>query len=469
MHRKASISWCRLAVPGVLMLILAGCGPKPAGPGGVGGAGGPPPEVGVTEVACETMTLTTDLPGRIDPVRMAEVRARVAGIILRRQFEEGSDVKSGDVLLEIDPAPFQVALNSAKAALAKAEANLKKAQARADRYKPLVEFNAVSKQDYDDAVAAAQQGDADVLAARAAVEAASLNLGYATVTAPITGRIGKAKVTEGALVGHLEVTPLATIQQMDPIYFDFTQSSTEVLKLRRMLESGRLKSLAAGEAKVTLLLEDGSVYPHAGKLLFSDITVDPTTGMITLRALVPNPDRLLLPGMFARGRLEQAVETEALTVPHRAVMRGPNGVATVLIVNAENKVEPRVIQTESTQGDKWLVSRGLKAGERVIVEGTQKAIPGLLVVPVPYKPAANPRENKPSASAQRSVPFPGRGKPEDTGHLGVARASSPTGSRVLPSEWAGARYTIQTCRPESCAKMERGERMEIRPTGRRSA
>jgi membrane fusion protein (multidrug efflux system) len=352
-------------------------------------------------MAAEALTLTTELPGRIDAVRVAEVRARVAGILLKRQFEEGADVKAGDVLLEIDPAPLQAILSSAKAVLAKAEANLKQAQAKADRYKALVEFNAVSKQDYDEAAAMALQAAAEVLAGKAGVETASLNLGYATVTAPITGRIGKAKVTEGALVGQNEATPLATIQQLDPIYFDFTQSSTEVLRLRRALEQGKLKSLAPGEAKVTLLLEDGTIYPHPGKLLFSDITVDLTTGMITLRALAPNPEHLLLPGMFARGRLEQAVDSAALTVPQRAVMRGPDGSATVLVVNATNTVEVRVIQAEATRGDKWIVSNGLKPGERVIVEGLQKAMPGQPVTPVPFRTGLGPksevRDSKPSS------------------------------------------------------------------------
>ncbi len=340
-------------------------------------------------VTTEPLTLTTELPGRIDAVRVAEVRARVAGILLKRRFEEGADVKAGDVLLEIDPAPLQAALDSAKAALAKAEANLKQAQAKADRYKALVEFNAVSKQDYDEATAMALQAEAEVLAGKAGVETASLNLGYATVTAPITGRIGKAKVTEGALVGQNEATPLATIQQLDPIYFDFTQSSTEVLRLRRALENGKLKSLAPGLAKVTLLLEDGTVYPHPGKLLFSDITVDPTTGMITLRASAPNPEHLLLPGMFARGRLEQAVDSAALTVPQRAVVRGPDGSATVLVVNAANTVEVRAIHAEATRADKWIVSDGLKPGERVIVEGLQKAMPGSPVTPVPFVTGAD--------------------------------------------------------------------------------
>jgi membrane fusion protein (multidrug efflux system) len=383
-----------------VLLFIAGCGQKPGGSagaqasgkgkGGPGAPGMPPPEVSVITLQREPLTLTTELPGRIDAVRVAEVRARVPGIVLNRQFEQGADVKAGDVLLQIDPAPFQANLNSAKAALAKAEASAKQARAKADRYAALVQHNAVSKQDYDDAVATAQEEEADVLASRAAVENASLNLGYATVVAPITGRIGRAKVTEGALVGQLEATPLATIQQLDPIYFDFTQSSTEVLKLRRALESGRLKAFGPGEAKVTLKLDDGTIYPHPGKLLFSDITVDQTTGMITLRALVPNPDHLLLPGMFARALLEQAVDKNALTVPQRAVLRGPNGTATVMVVKPDNTVEPRMINTEAAHGDSWVVASGLEAGERVIVEGILKAIPGQPVVPVPFQvPQAN--------------------------------------------------------------------------------
>lgn len=375
----------------LLLVWLSGCGPKEGGPGraggvgGPGGSAGPPPEVGVVVIAAEALTLTTELPGRFEAVRVAEVRARVPGILLERRFQEGADVKAADVLLRIDPAPLQAAFNSAKAVQAKAEATQKQAQAKADRYKALVQYNAVSKQDCDDAVAVSLQAEAEVLVSKAGVETASLNLGYATVTAPITGRVGKAKVTEGALVGQNEATPLATIQQLDPIYFDFTQSSTEVLRLRRALETGKLKSLGAGEAKVTLLLEDGTTYPQAGKLLFSDITVDPTTGMITLRALVPNPDHLLLPGMFARGQLEQAVDRAAMTVPQRAVMRGPDGTPTVLVVSPESKVELRVIQAETTRGDKWVVSGGLKPGERVIVEGLQKAPPGALVKPVPFQ------------------------------------------------------------------------------------
>ena len=365
------------------LLLVAGCGQRPPAGGGPGGAGGPPPEVAIVTVTAESMSMTSDLPGRIEAVRVAQVRARVPGILLQRLFTEGAEVKAGEVLFQIDPAPLQAAYSSAKATLAKAEAGLKQTQAKADRYKVLVEYNAVSKQDYGDAVAAALQGEADVLAGKAAVETAGLNLGYAKVTAPISGRIGKAMVTEGALVGQNEATELAVIQQLDPIYLDLTQSSTDVLRLRRAMESGRLKSIAPGEAKVTLLLEDGTVYPHPGKLLFSDITVDPTTGMITLRAEFPNADRWLLPGMFARGRLEQAVDSEALAVPQRGVAWGPGGAATVMVVKPDNTVEVRSVKAETAVGDKWLVSSGLKAGERVIVEGTLKVRPAMTVKPVP--------------------------------------------------------------------------------------
>jgi membrane fusion protein (multidrug efflux system) len=339
------------------------------------------------EVVSAPLPIINELPGRIDAVRIAEVRARVPGILLKQLFKEGADVKAGEVLFQIDPAPLQATLNSAKANLARADAGLKQAEAKANRYKSLVEVNAVSKQSYDDATAAVLQGQAEVQAAQAAVEAADLNLGYATVTAPIAGRIGKAMMTEGALVGQGATTLLAVIQQLDPIYFDFTQSSTELLRLRRALESGSLKSAAAGEARVTLLLEDGSVYPQAGRLLFSDISVDPTTGMVTLRAEFPNPGRWLLPGMFARARLEQAVNQEAITVPQRAVSRGAAGSASVLLVKGDNTVELRPIQIGSAVGNQWVVTSGLKAGERIIMEGLQKVGPGMAVKPVPFVPA----------------------------------------------------------------------------------
>jgi membrane fusion protein, multidrug efflux system len=363
----------------MLLGALAGCGNKqnmPMQP--------PAPEVGVVIVSSQTMPVTTELPGRIDAERVAEVRARATGILLKRQFIEGSEVKEGDALFQIDPAPLQAAYDSAKASLAKAHAELNQAQSKADRYKVLVAVNAVSKQDYDDASAAALQAKADVQAAEANVETASLNLGYTNVTAPISGKIGEAKVTEGALVSQTDATELAVIQQLDPIYFDFTESSTDVLKLRSSFDNGQLQKVAPDAAKVTLLLEDGSTYKEPGKLLFSDITVDPSTGMITLRAEFPNPDHILLPGMFARVQLEQALDQDAISVPQRAVALGGNGSATVMVVTQDNKVEARTVKLGVAIADNWTVTDGLKAGDTVIVEGLQKIKPGLTVKTVPF-------------------------------------------------------------------------------------
>jgi membrane fusion protein (multidrug efflux system) len=358
------------------LLVLTGCGRQPAQ------FAPPPPEVGVVTIAPESVALTTELPGRINPVRVAQVRARVDGIVLHRNFREGADVTNGEVLYQIDPAPYQATLDSANA-------SLMQAQLLVQRYQPLVGINAVSKQDYDNAVSAAAQ-------AKAAQEIAAVNFGYCTVTAPISGQIGAALVTEGALVSQSAATEMALVTQLDPIYFDFTESSTEVLRLRRALENGTLKTAAPGEAKVTLLLDDGTTYQHPGKLLFSDITVDPTSGMITLRAEVPNPDHLLLPGMFARGVLEQAVDAQAITVPQRGVSIGPNGVATVMVVGAGGMVQVRVIKIGQAVGTKWVVTDGLKTGEQVIVEGLQKAMPGMPVKPVPFNAAG---DNSPPPAA----------------------------------------------------------------------
>jgi len=366
--------------------ILTGCGNKVA-PAQAQGAAPPPPEVAVVTVQPERTVLTTELPGRIEARRIAQVRARVAGIVLQRVFQEGGDVKAGDVLYKIDPAPFKATFNSAQAALAKAEANLAQANLKVQRYKPLVETNAISKQEYDDAVTAQKQTAADTAAARAALETARLNLGYATVTAPIAGRIGRSLVTEGALVGQGEATPLATIQQIDPIYVTLTQSGAELLRLKQAMAAGRLKSVGKDKARVTLIAEDGRPYPYEGKLLFSDLTVDESTGVITLRAEFPNPDGFLLPGMYARARLEQAVNEQAIMVPQQAVTRSPDGAA-VLLVGADGKVATQPVQTGATQGDKWIVTQGLKAGDRVIVEGLQKARPGATVKPVPWKASA---------------------------------------------------------------------------------
>jgi membrane fusion protein (multidrug efflux system) len=370
--------------------LLAGC---KRGGSNAPAAAAPPPEVAVEVIAPRRVAVTNELPGRIDAIRVAQVRARVAGILQKRVFVEGADVKAGETLFEIDPAPFKANLASAQASVAKAEASLKQARAVAERFKSLIAAEAISRQDYDNAIAAAQEAEAEVQVAKAAATNAQLNLGYATVTAPISGRIGRALVTEGALVGQNETTPLATIQQIDPVYFDFAQSSTDVLRLRRALESGAVKGVAA--AKVTLLLEDGSVYQHPGKLLFSDITVDPNTGMLALRAEFPNPERLLLPGMFARGRVEQAVNEDAITAPMRAITRGAGGAATVLVVGAENKVELRSLKLGSAVGDRWIVTDGLKAGERIVIEGVQKARPGGVVKPVS---AAGPSDDRTSAT-----------------------------------------------------------------------
>ena len=317
------------AIPGIVALALAGsmgaCRKNEAPV-----QAPPPAEVSVIPVAVESLAQTSELPGRIQPVREAQVRARATGILLKRLFVEGADVREGQVLFEIDPAPLEASLAVAKAALAKAEAALRESGARAARYAELVKINAVSRQVHDEAAATAGQNAADVQSAKAAVQTAELNLGYTRVVAPITGRIGKALVTEGALVSAGEATQLAVIRQLDPVYFDFTQSSTEVLHLRRAMEKGTLQGAGPGQAGLSIVLEDGTPYAHGGKLLFSDIAVDPTTGMITLRAEIPNPEGILMPGMFARARIVEGMTTNALVVPQRTVARGAAGASTVL-------------------------------------------------------------------------------------------------------------------------------------------
>lgn len=368
-------------------LTLPGCGDQLASAYAQAPGGMPPPEVSVVTAASERLAVTNELPGRLEATRIAEVRARAAGIVTKRVFREGSEVKAGEILFRIDPAPFEAALNSAQAGLARAEANLGQATTTVQRYKPLVETNAISKQEYDTALAAQKQAAADVQAAKAALATARLNLGYTTVNAPISGRIGRALVTEGALVGQGTATPLATIQQLDPIYINITQSASEALRLRRAMSAGQLQKAGKDEATVNVVTEDGEAYPHPGKLLFSDQTVDPSTGAITLRALVPNPDRFLLPGMYVRARVEQAVRENAITLPQQAVQRMPNG-SFVMVVGEDNKVAPRPVKAQSAIGDKWIISEGLKGGERVIVEGFQKAPPGAVVKTVPWKQAA---------------------------------------------------------------------------------
>ena len=331
----------------------------------------PPRPVSVETVRVEPLAISSELSGRILAPRTAEVRARVAGVVLKRVYREGSDVKQGEVLFRIDPAPFQADYDSARAALAKAEANQFQARLQDQRYSELITINAISRQDYDNARAAALQANADVAAAKAALERARLNLGYATVTAPISGRIGRALVTEGALVGQNESTPLATIQQLDPIHADLTQSTRELNALRRALRAGELQQVGQDQARATLIQDDGTAYPLPGKLLFSDISVDPSTGQITLRSEFPNPDLDLLPGSFIRVRLEQAIKQQAISVPQRAILRDSAGQPRVLLVDAEQRISERPIVLGSAQQDRWIVSQGLVPGERVVIEGLQ--------------------------------------------------------------------------------------------------
>lgn len=388
-------------------VLLVACGQKTEAPkgGGAPGGGMPPAQVGVVTVEPTTVSLTTELPGRLEASRVAQVRARAAGILRERVFKEGSDVKAGQLLFRIDNAPYQAALASAQATLARAQANVSQTTAQAERYKPLMEANAISKQDYINAVSAQKSAEADLAASRAAVQTAQINLGYSSVTSPIAGRIGRALVTEGALVGQGEATPLAVVQQINPMYVNFTQSTTEVLKLRQALAAGKLQKAGADAAKVQVVLEDGSVYPQTGKLLFSDLTVDPTSGQITLRAEVPNPNGLLLPGMYVRVRLAQASQPQGILLPQQAVTRTETG-DTVLVVGADNKPQKRNIKVGSAQGQSWLVTEGLQPGEKVIVDGFQKMmVPGAPVTPVPWQPAAAsaPASGPAAASAPASA------------------------------------------------------------------
>ncbi|GKW07376.1 efflux RND transporter periplasmic adaptor subunit [Pectobacterium carotovorum] len=356
-------------------LMLAGCD---SGNNQQGGAQQQMPEVGIVTLKTEALNVMTELPGRTSAYRIAEVRPQVGGIILKRNFVEGSDIKAGASLYQIDPATYQASYNSAKGSLAQAQAQAEIARLTVNRYKPLLGTNYVSKQDYDQAVATSRQADAAVQAAKAAVDTAQINLAYTKVNSPIEGRVGKSTVTEGALVATGQATALTTVQQLDPIYVDVTQSSNDFLQLKKELENGTLKQ-SEGKANVRLLLENGSEYAEAGTLEFSDVTVDETTGSITLRAIFPNPQHNLLPGMFVRARLDSGVNPTALLVPQQGVTRNPRGQATAMVVGEGDKVEPRTLKTSKAIGDKWLVTEGLKAGDRVIVTGLQKIRPGAQV------------------------------------------------------------------------------------------
>jgi membrane fusion protein (multidrug efflux system) len=388
-------------VVAVAALALAGCEKKASPP--------PPPapfEVGVVTMRPQSVAVTTVLPGRVSPFLMAEVRARVDGIVERREFEEGARVKAGQLLYQIDPAPYQAALDSANATLQRAQANLAATQANAQRLKALVGKSFASKQDYDNAVAAYGQAMADVAAGKAAVEAAQINLGYTNVTSPITGTIGAAEVTQGAYVRASDATLMATVQQTDPIYVDVTQSTVDLLRMRRELANGQIQAVGPNEAKVKIYLDDGSVYPLDGRLEFTDITVDPTTGSVKLRAIFPNPDQILLPGMFVRAHLHEGIDDHAILVPQVAVARDAKGNPTVMIVGADNKVEARAITVSRTHGSDWVVDSGLNPGDRVIVAGLQKVQPGAVVKPAEQSPipadtaAATAPSSAPTGSAR---------------------------------------------------------------------
>ena len=388
----------------LLALSLAACGESNGKSAQQAPAAPPPPEVGVVTVATGDVGLVTELPGRLEPARVAQVRARAAGIVQQRLFREGSDVRAGQVLYRIDPAPYAAANASAQAALAKAQANLAQARSLAERYRPLVAENAISKQEYANAVAAEKQAEADVAAARAALRTSEINLGYASVTAPISGRIGRSLVTEGALVGQGEATPLAIVQQIDPMYVNFTQPVGEVMNLRRAMEQGRLKRAGSEGAQVRIVLEDGSEHPQPGKLLFADLSVDQNTGQVTLRAEVPNPRAMLLPGMYVRVRIEQAKAANAMLLPQQAVTRSSQG-DSVMVVAADGKVAPRTVKIGGAQNGQWVVLDGLKPGEQVMVDGFQKLRPGAPVKPVPWvaagaAPAAGPAAAPASAASE---------------------------------------------------------------------
>jgi membrane fusion protein (multidrug efflux system) len=371
-------------------IVVAGCSKPPARPPST-------PEAGFVVMRAQAQPLTTELPGRTSPLAISEVRPQVNGIILQRLFTEGSTVRKGQSLYRIDQAPYRAAVDQAKAQLANVEANLTTVRLKAQRYADLVKIKAVSQQDYDDAQAAAGQAEASVQQAKAALETAQINLGYTDIKAPISGRIGVSTITQGALATAGQTSPLTTIQTLDPIYVDVTQSSAELLRLERDIKSGLAQKDAPLAAKVRLMLEDGSTYPEEGRLEFTDVTVDPNSGAVTIRAQFPNPRGTLLPGMFVRAIVNEAVAPDAILVPQQGVSRDPRGGATVLVVDDQDKAELRPIEIAQAVGADWLVTKGLKPGDKVIVEGLQRIQAGAKVRPVPAgsppsRPAGPPRQ-----------------------------------------------------------------------------
>lgn len=407
-----SKEWARRLSPAPIALacalFLTACGKESAPAAQSAAAGAPQIPVGVVTATPGEVGLITELPGRIEASRVAQVRARSAGILQKRLFQEGSDVKAGQVLFRIDAAPYEASAQSARATLSRAEATLVQTTAQLERFRPLVAANAISKQDFVNAEAAQKQAQAEVAAAKAAVRTADINLGYASVTAPISGRIGQALVTEGALVGQGEATPLAVIQQINPVYVNFTQSATEAFKLRKAMDEGKLKAVGQQAAEVQVVLDDGSVYETPGKLLFSDLSVDASTGQVTLRAEIPNPKGLLLPGLYVRIRMEQAQATNAITVPQQAVTRTEQG-DTVSVVSADGKVTTRPVKVSMASGNRWVIQEGLEAGEQVMVDGFQKLQmmpPGTPVKAVPWTPAGATSEKpaeQPTANTEQGA------------------------------------------------------------------
>ena len=389
-----------------LLLALAACGPQGgaggAGAGGPPGGGMPPATVGVVTVQPGPVPLATELPGRLEAWRVAQVRARVPGIVARRQFTEGALVKAGQPLFQLDAAAFQAAVASAEAAVARADAGVAQAQAQLQRNQPLAEARAISAQEWLQTQTTLKLAQAEVATARAALQTARINLAYTAIKAPISGRIGRALVTEGALVGQGDATQLAVIQQTHPLYVNFSQSAADALRLRRAFDSGQLKKATGGAAEIRVVLDDGSDYPLPGKLLFADPTVDAATGQVSLRAELPNPQGLLLPGLFVKVRLVQATSENAFALPQQAVTRSGTG-DTVLVVGADNKPAPRKITVGGSQGANWVVTGGLAAGERVIVDGFQKMMPGAPVNPVPWAPPGKAGAAAPAASSAAST------------------------------------------------------------------
>jgi membrane fusion protein, multidrug efflux system len=407
------------------LLVLGGCG---NGNAQQQQAPAPIPEVATVTILPQRVDLTTELPGRTSPYLVSEIRPQVNGIIQKRLFREGSDVKAGQLLYQIDPAPFQVALDSAKASLGKAQANLPSIRSRAERYRELLVDKAVSRQDYDDAAAAVLQAQAEIEYWKAQVEAARINLGYTQVNAPISGRIGKSSVTDGALVTAYQPAALSTIQQLDPIYVDVAQSSAELLRLKRNLETGQLSADEKNGKAVRILLEDGTNYPREGKLQFRDVTVDPATGSYTVRIVVPNPEHLLLPGMFVRAIVQEGTAEQAILVPQQGVSRNTKGEAVALVVDEGGTVRQKILTLNRAIGDQWLISSGLSAGDRLVVEGMLNVRPGMAAKVVSLD------EQKTTAESTHAAPAPSTQANAASADSKASTGESHTNSQSTPTK-----------------------------------